>query len=251
MSSSKSLASVHFSGVRVAGNLQYFPASVRADGKEIQARCVIPVFINTARPTGANDGSTISHTVRLTAWGKLADVCAKSLPKGKELHATAEPRSYKGQTFYRDGNPVIDQDGQPLKVNKLSFNIQGISFGSDSNAFLAEEMKAGPNGEAPRRGIQWNIPGTPDHAAWMARIEAVKQLQYQVGMKTFGYAEVMAPRPAVAPVTNAQTNAAAVGTAFGGAGTAPAGYSVDTTGNVVMNDVAAATGAQPAGNIPF
>lgn len=232
MSSSKSLASCHFSGVRVAGELQYIPGSVRpTDGKEIQARCVIPIFINTGRNDGG--GNSISHTARLTAWGKLADVCAKSLPKGKELHITAEPRSYKGQVFYKDGSPVIDQDGAVLKVNKLSFNIQSISFGADSADFIQKELAAG------RRLPQWNVAGTPDHAAWLQRIEQVKGVQYVPGQPMFGYAKVLAPNTyAAAPVTNAAGNPGAVNQAL------PAGYVVGADGNVVMANAAPVQAAQ-------
>lgn len=230
--SSKGIGKAFLSGLRVLGELQYIPASVRSDGKQIQQRTVIPCAINTGKQ--AADGSNISHTVRLTAWGKLADVMAKSCPPGKELHVVVDIRSYKGQVFFANGQPVMEADGSPVQVNKISFNIDELSFGNDSAAFIAKEL------ERKARLEGWNIPGTPGHAHWNERKATIKALQYQPGMTTFGYAKVLAPRTGTPVSTNAGGDAAAVGAAFGGAsatpgsfGKIPAGFTVDNAGNIV------------------
>lgn len=249
--SSKSLAVTMFSGLRVAGELQYIPGYIRpGDGKEIQARCIIPVYENTAKADGS--GNSISHSFRLTAWGALADVCAKSLPRGKEFSAIASPRQYKGRVFYSNMQPVNDINGQPLMTNKVSFNIDDISFGADSHAFLEEEFKE------LRRGRQWDTPGTQDHANWLQRVAEIKALKYQPGMTRFGYAKVLAPNNTSTPVATTHPDPNAVNAAFSGANVTtaqpaptniPAGYTVDANGAVVpiaTGAVAATTGsAQP------
>ncbi len=239
--SSKTLAITMFAGIRVAGELQYVPGHVRpGDGKEIQARCIIPVYENTARADG--QGNSISHQFRLTAWNVLADICAKSLPKGKEFSAVCSPRQYKGRVFYSNLAPVNDiATGQPLMTNKVSFNIDEISFGIDSADFLNKEI------QERRRGPQWNIPGTQDHANWLARIADIKAMKYIVGAEHFGYAKVLAPT--VGGAASAQPDPNLVNTAFAGAETVaaasnpvmingqtinlPVGYTVDTQGNVI------------------
>jgi hypothetical protein len=241
--SSKSLAVTMFSGLRVAGELQYIPGYMRpGDGKEIQARCIIPVYENTARADGA--GNSISHQFRLTAWGALADICAKSLPKGKEFSAVCSPRQYKGRVFYSNMQPVNDVSGQPLMTNKVSFNIDEISFGADSRDFLTLEIAE------KRRGAQWDVPGTQDHANWLARVADIKALKYVAGNTTFGYAKVLAPSNTVAAP---QPNVADVNATFAGAQNAaapinpaniPAGYVVNAQGQVVpAGTQAVATGA--------
>jgi hypothetical protein len=232
--SSKSLAIAMFSGLRVAGELQYIPASVRPDGKEIQARCIIPVYENTARADAA--GVAISHQFRLTAWGALADVCAKSLPKGKEFSAVVSPRQYKGRVFYSNMAPVNDfVTGQPLMTNKVSFNIDEISFGADSREFLVREI------QEFRRGPEWDKPGTQDHVRWLARVAEIKAVKYVPGDDRFGYAKVF-PNwvQATSMIASPQPNPTAVGTTFGAPYAPPAahpgipaGYGYTADGNLV------------------
>ena len=246
--SSKSLAVSMFSGLRVAGELQYIPGYIRpGDGKEIQSRTIIPVYENTARADGA--GNSISHQFRLTAWGALADICAKALPKGKEFSAVCSPRQYKGRVFYSNMQPVNDIGGTPLMTNKVSFNIDEISFGADSRDFLTLEIAE------KRRGAQWDVPGTQDHANWLARVAEIKALQHVPGNLTFGYAKVLPPSGAVAAT---QPNPTDVNNTFGGAnngaaagaqGDIPAGYVVNAAGQIVPAETQAAavgtTGAIP------
>lgn len=258
MSSSKALASTSFAGLRVAGEITYVPASIRpSDGKEIQQRCIIPVYQNTGRDDAA--GNSIAHVFKLTSWGGLADVCAKSMPRGKEFHAVCTPRSFKGRAFYADRSPVMEKDGTPLMVTKIGFNLDDLSLGADSRQFL--------DGEYARkaRGPQWQTPGTQDHAAWLAKVTIIKAMKYTPGvnpttgkpiMERFGYAKVELYNNTVAPPFDAQANvqatfagpdaavnpnlpidpalqAAAIEAAKRTAILAEAGFTVDAAGNIV------------------
>ena len=190
MSSSKALAASMFAGLRVAGETIYVPESVRNDGKEVGQRCIIPVYQNTGRDDA--QGKSIANVYKLTAWNGLADVMAKSCPKGKEFHAICSPRSYPGRVWYGDRTPVMDKDGTFLMTTKIGFNIEELSLGSDSYDFLTKEIERGA------RGVQWQVPGTQDHANWLARVASVKALKYQPGvgpdgkllMERFGYARI-------------------------------------------------------------
>ncbi len=254
MSSSKALASVSFAGLRVAGETIYVPEKVRpSDGKEIQQRCIIPVYQNTGRDDAA--GNAISHVFKLTSWGGLADVCAKSMPKGKEFHAVCSPRSFKGRVFYADRSPVMDKDGTPLMVTKIGFNLDDLSLGADSFAFLEEEYTR------KARGRQWQQPGTQDHANWLVRVASIKAMKYTPGLQRFGYAKVEIynetselPVDATADVqaTFGAVDPAAQAAAIEAAklaGLNAAGFTVDAGGNVIpatsTTTTTVATGAVP------
>jgi len=235
---SKALGKAFLSGLRVLGELQYIPASVRSDGKEIQQRCVLPCAINTGKTDA--QGNSIRHTVRITAWGKLADSMAKSCPPGKELNVYCDIRSYKGQVFYANGQPVIDpSNGQPVMVNKISFNIDDMAYGDDSRRFIQQEIERGARHDG------WDVPGTPAAAEWEQRKAQIKAVTFQPGMKTFGYAKVLAPRTGQM-TTSAAGSPNQVNATFAGPGTAaagatagnglPAGYTVDAQGNAVLNN---------------
>jgi hypothetical protein len=175
-------------GVRVAGQLTYVPAHTK-NGKEISARCVIPVYANSNKGTDQKTGEKgRKDEFRLVAWGKLADTCCKSLPKGKAIDVFTEPHSYIGRKFREDGSLYLDAAGQVIEEKKVGFTILNIVFGEESSKFVAQEIQEG------RRPINWNVPNHPDFALWTQILQA-RQLKVWDGRSpVFEFARVTVPQ---------------------------------------------------------
>lgn len=183
-----SLKGTFFAGARVAGQLLYVPAHIK-NGKKINSRCEIPVYRNSHRGTNAKTGEKGRvDTFKLVAWGKLADTCAKSLPKGKAIDAFAEPQSFLGNLFNRDGSLRLDNTGQAVQTTKISFTILNIVFGEESAKAIAEEIQSG------RRPANWNIPNHPDYQLWTSMLQQRQAVTWDGQSTEFGYARVVIPQ---------------------------------------------------------
>jgi hypothetical protein len=165
----------------------YTPAHIRADGKPVSARLVVPILINEY-------GKTDPSSYRLVAWGALADLFAKNLSQGKEMNFICDGSSYWGNVFYNDGTQVMQKDGiTPLQTRQTSFTIRSFTWGSDSNRTTDDEIAAGMQSGEGRRPAGWNIVGTPDNLTWKQMLAMRKQTFY-MGGERYGYAKVVAPR---------------------------------------------------------
>jgi hypothetical protein len=189
--SSHGITKHHFIGGRVGTSdkikMLYTPAHVKADGKPVSARLVVPILVNEFRKQDPN-------SYRLVAWGALADLFAKNLSQGKEMTFICDGSSYWGNVFYSDGTQVLQKDGRTaLQTRQTSFTIREFTWGSDSNRTEQEEIGAGMQSGEGRRPAQWNITGSPDNLAWKQMLALRKQTFYHGGER-FGYAQVVAPR---------------------------------------------------------
>ncbi len=183
-----SMKGAFFAGVRVAGQLTYIPSHIK-NGKEINSRVVIPIYCNSHRGTDKKTGEQgRTDEFKLVAWGKLADTCAKSLPKGKAIDVFAEPHSYMGRKFHADGSLFLDSAGQPIEEWKVAFTIMNIVFGEESAKTVAEEIQLG------RRPINWNIANHPDFALWTQILQQRQAVSWDGRSNTFGYARVTVPQ---------------------------------------------------------
>lgn len=178
------LASANFIGCRVATQLgcevnrrqvTYIPAYVK-NGKNISPCAKITAFVNDL-----NGGSNV---YTFTAWGKLADACAKSMSPGKEFHCEATPESYDARVWDTEGNVILKADGSPLTVRKINFVITRIRFGADSNKLITAEIAAG------RRPTNWNDNG-PGREAFVAMLKAEHAKGYDGVSGTYGHAKVI------------------------------------------------------------
>lgn len=188
-----------FIGCRVATQLGcennrrqvvYIP-TYNKSGKDISACCKITAFVNELR------GGSNVHS--FTAWGKLADACAKSMGPGKEFHCTARPESYDARVFDADGNVILKADGSPLTVRKTNFVITEIRFGADSEKLIAAEIAAG------RRPPNYNDNG-PGSEAFRTMMKAEHAKTYDGVSETYGHARVLKAAGG-APVVAAQAGA--------------------------------------------
>lgn len=174
--SSMGKATVSFVGLRVGKNGTTYIPGYNKSGQEINACCRISAFVN-----GKNNRADV---FTLTAWGKLADIMAKSLSPGKEFHCDARPESYDGRVFDGQGGVVLKPDGTPYMTRKVSFRITGgLIFGAESNKQISDEIAAG------KRPQDWNVEGSQGQALWKSVLVAKTALAYNGGDK-YGYATV-------------------------------------------------------------
>lgn len=177
------MQSSDFFGLRVA-SCNYFPAHSK-NGSNISARCTINAFMNIA--SKANGGEGQSTVVPLTAWGKLADVCAKSMSPGKEFHCSAELKGYEARVFHLQ-QPVVMPDGTTLTTNKLGFSITKLLFGEESAKHVANEIQAGI------RPADYNLAGSAGYALWRETLKKRNALAFDPTQPVFGYAKVILPQ---------------------------------------------------------
>jgi len=190
-----------FFGLRVA-SCNYFPAHSK-NGVNISARCTINAFMNIA--SRANNGEGQSTVVPLTAWGKLADVCAKSMSPGKEFHCSAELKGYEARVFHNQ-QPVVMPDGTTLTTNKLGFSITKLLFGEESAKHIANEIQSGI------RPPDYNLAGSPGYNTWRETLKKRNLLAFDPALPTFGNAKVILPQgPGIGAYTPTAPQA---GTAF-------------------------------------
>lgn len=182
------LMTAMFAGARVAGQLTYIPAHI-SGGKKINSRCVIPIYCNSNHGTDPKTGEKgRSDSFKFVAWGKLADVCCKSLPKGKALDVITKPQSYPGKVFGQDGQPRHDTAGVVIVVEKTSFVIHEINFGEESEKVIAEEIQQG------RRPINWQNRSHPDYEMWIQILRQRQATVWDGRSQIFGYSRVAVPQ---------------------------------------------------------
>lgn len=178
---------VQMMGCRIAGSPNYIPAYVKTGGdpnKPIQAQCKFSVYMNVRNR---------KMKFEITAWGKMADIIARSGATGKEITIFAEMNSYKGRVWLPtpDGQPrqhVTLADGQPLLIDKIGFTIRNMHWGPDSAKTIQEEIMAG------RRPQGWNDPTSPGKQQWLQMCADRNRQQYVPGNTMFGYARVTMPQ---------------------------------------------------------
>jgi len=185
MSRAIGISAAQFIGARVAGQVTYVLPHTK-NGKVNNQRCIIPVYVNSNKGTNRDGTPGRSDQFRLTAWGKLADICAKSLPKGKALDCICTPHSYEGRIYDAQGNMRVDNAGQPITVERIGFTIEKIVFGEESQKEIDLEIAEG------RRHPNWNVPAHPDYKAWGELLQTRQGMIY-TGGDTFGFARVIVP----------------------------------------------------------
>jgi hypothetical protein len=183
-----SLSAAFFAGARVAGQLTYIPQHLK-NGKKISARCVIPVYCNSHRGHDQKTGAEgKSDAFKFVAWGKLADVCCRSLPPGKAIDVDTKPGSYLGKLFNQNGTLRTDNAGMPIEIPKVAFTIKDIVFGEESAKIVAEEIAAG------RRPMNWDKANHPDFQMWIQILTQRQAMVWDGRSPEFMYARVVVPQ---------------------------------------------------------
>lgn len=185
--SARSLQSCSFGGLRVAST--YYTPAYSKNGDNINAKLEINAFINQPKKT--------DQIIKLTAWGKLADSCAKSMSKGKEFAAfNCELNVYDKRVFMpslvagQPGAPVLKPDGSPLTIKSQSYTIGRLGYGMESEKHIAREI------QERVRPVGWNVMGSVEAAQWKEILNARKAIQFDPNSPTgtFGYATIRMPQ---------------------------------------------------------
>lgn len=196
---SQGSALTHFVGLRVSLPCIYHKPEL-VGGQTTQARLRIKAFMNDSRGK--------SYPFDLTAFGKYADVCAKSLSIGKEFHCHATPKPYEANVWC-DKVQVMKADGTPLKITRTGYVIEKITFGAESEKFIATQIAAA------HRPANWN-DGGQGSKDWSGMLKALHASAYDGVTPTYGYAKVYQPNAAVAaPVPNVPAVQAGMAAAAG------------------------------------
>jgi len=174
-------------GLRVAGPLTLYPAHFN-NGKFVNARCIIPVYANSNKGTNQDGTPGRSDTFRMVAWGKLAYICAKSLPVGKAFDCMCTPHSYLGNNYNPDGSLRLDAAGQIIQTSKVAFTIEDIVFGEESDKTVTQEVQMG------LRPANWNVRNHPDYALWTETLKTRQAAEWDMVSPAFGYANVAMPQ---------------------------------------------------------
>ena len=195
---------------RVAAQSTFTPAYTKIGTTTvIPARISIPVmitnppyYVDGVRKEG---GTALAY---ITAYGSLAESCAKYLVNGKEFDCECNISSY--ESHIKDqatGGMVINAAGQPAVTIKNGFTMVpgSLRYGADSKVQIAKEINSGyrpvgwdgtlPIDQVEQAMITGELPGLIQRAkqgpaAWKAKQEALKALKYTPGMLEFGAAKV-------------------------------------------------------------
>lgn len=167
--------------------LLFTPPYLRtSDNKLISAKLEIPCLVNIY-------GRTDPDHYRLVVWGGRADLFAKNLGKGKEMHWIVSPRSYWANQYYSDGAIILDRNGQPKTVRQMNFTVQDFAWGADSMRTLYEEMTTGIATGEGFRPQNWNVEGHADNQLWKTLL-ASRKVTFYLGGDRYGFAKVRFPK---------------------------------------------------------
>lgn len=213
MSSSKSVVTMTGAGLRVASTT-YTPAHSK-NGTNISAKLTVYAYQNDGKK-GSNNAD--KPPMQFTIWGKLADICAKALSKGKEFHCSAKMAPYRKRVFFKSaiagqaGAPVVNSDGSPVEVPTVGFTVRDLSFGADGKNLINEEILAGV------RLPGWDVDGSQEQAQFKAVQQARMAVQFDPNSPTgmYGWARIYLPNgPGIGAYTPQAQNAGVPGNAAG------------------------------------
>lgn len=203
---SYSLISMMMSGVRIAGELDFTPAHISANGKRVNDRVGVPVCANSRRGQDQGKPGRMDN-YKLVAWGGLALSLCRFGSTGKALDVIVEPHSYEGAIYKLAPNPTNPAEmtpqavivgGQTLTTEKIGFKIINISYGEESAKQIQRELEKGASepGCLGGRPPQWNVIGTADAAQFAQILEQRKAMVWDGASPYFGFARVVLPRNA-------------------------------------------------------
>ena len=177
------MLSLKLMGVHLSGIIHNVPTYIPEfhDGKKVISSCINVTILEK------HNGRR--QPLKLIAWGKLADSMAKHCATGIHIDCLASPQSYSGYLFDKDGNHVIDRNGYPIAVSKVSFTVSNIIFGGNG------KHKSLLIGELPE---YWMVDGHYHNELWRAQcaLADMKRLddnavKYDGKSEYFGYAKIV------------------------------------------------------------
>jgi len=185
--SNRSMIDIMAVCIRAADVPTYYAAHSK-NGNNVSQRLTVRMAVN--KPGKQNEGKGTVQYINLTFWGKMADVAARSIGKGKELSCGLDLNVYKGKAYHK-GNPVFvpGDNGQPeqLMIEKVGFELElgKLIFGADGDAQIAREI------QEKQRPVGWDVAGSPAAAAWKAQLDIRNNVPFNPALATFGHAKVV------------------------------------------------------------
>jgi len=214
---------------RISAKSKYTPAYTKpGTGETVPQKCVLPVMVNNP-PFLSDAGALIQGgkvLMFITAWGKMADTCAKYLDIGKEFSCDVNINSYESRVMDNiTHTTALNSAGQAIVVIKHGFTMipSTFRFGQDSQEQIAKEDRPiGWDGKLPVDMIEAHMTaGTlgdilaqakQGPAMWQTKRDLLKKLVYVPGMAEFGKA-LVTPAPGVAQAAYAPPLSQAVAAA--------------------------------------
>lgn len=188
---STSMISCTFTGLRVAGSLSYFPGYVKADGKHVDQRVIIPAYANFYSPTDSVPSKKFSFVM----WGRMAETMCRSLSPGREfsvVNTVAEP--YDKPKKHSNGQVAVDMiTGAQLMETETNYKVEPgmLTFSREESDKFVEEQK-----QTGHRPMQWNNAAHPDSQTW-AQLKVLRNSEVWNGeSEKFGFAKVFMPKGA-------------------------------------------------------
>lgn len=185
--SNRSMFSIMGVNLRAADCPIYYAAHSK-NGVNVSQRLTCRMAVN--KPGKQNDGKGTVQYINMTFWGKMADVAARSIGKGKELSCGLELNVFKGKAYHK-GNPVFvpGENGAPeqLMVEKVGFELEPgkLIFGADADDQIAREIQAG------QRPVGWDVKGSPAAIAFKQQLDIRNATPFNPALATFGHAKVV------------------------------------------------------------
>lgn len=183
-------AHADFIGARVTAESTYTPGYVKADGKKVSARISIPICVNSSKGTDQKTGEKgRKDYFTVIAWGKLADICAKALSKGRAIDVFAQPQTYVTKLKDAQGNLRTDATGQAIEITKTAFVMtEAPILGEEADKYVQEEIMTG------RRPANWNRTGHPDKEMFRKLMTDWNSVPFNPNSPKYGHAKVSLPR---------------------------------------------------------
>jgi hypothetical protein len=185
--SNRSLVVITAVNLRAADVPTYYAAHSK-NGVNVSQRLTCRMAVN--KPGKQNDGKGTVQYINMTFWGKMADVAARSIGKGKELSCGLELNVFKGKAYHK-GNPVFvpGENGAPeqLMIEKVGFELEPgkLIFGADADDQIVREINAN------QRPVGWDIKGSAAAIAWKAQLDIRNNVPFNPAIATFGHAKVV------------------------------------------------------------
>ena len=186
---SSSMISCNFFGMRVAGDLSYFPGYMKKDGTHVDQRVIIPAYANLYSP---GEKESKSDTYTFVMWGRMAETMCRNLSPGREFNvANAVSKPWRKKQKHSNGMPALDMVvGVPLETKETNYQVDPgcLTFYDREAAKFIEQQK-----QTGYRPLQWENATHPDSKVW-SDIKITRNSEVWNGISDeFGYAKVFIP----------------------------------------------------------
>lgn len=184
---------------------RFIPGFTKPGGEVVPPRWESFVFINTY-------GDDKSELIKIVAWASrnpkadlnMAETFALYGSRGRNVNLTLQETRYQVPLLDRvHKTPIVHSDGTPVLDLRMSYNILGFEFRSESSQLIITELEAYKAAMANTaiqvnpfslRSPDWNAPRVQGGPAtvWDQIMAIRKSLcKYKAGMTQIGHADVV------------------------------------------------------------